>query len=126
MVSVLSIDRFHDGIGVAREPLPEPGSGEPSRYRPPGARPEGAWVPTLPGRAARGAEQGLYGGLPAGNVLKALSLVPDAVRQVGELSAAHYLPYKEMMRFDTRLRALRRAQIELVAGRVSALNECFY
>jgi len=31
-----------------------------------------------------------------------------------------------MMRFDTRLRAISRAQIELLAGRVSALNECFY
>jgi hypothetical protein len=127
VVSVLSIDRLHDGIGVAREPLPVPVPGAPSRYRPPGARPEGAWVPTIPSRAARGAEAGLYGGLPAtGNVLKALSLVPDAVRQLGELSSAHYLPFKEMMRFDTQLRALQRAQIELVAGRVSALNECFY
>jgi hypothetical protein len=64
--------------------------------------------------------------MPAGNVLKALSLVPDALRQLQELSAAHYLPLQEMMHFDTKLRALSRAQIELVAGRVSALNECFY
>jgi hypothetical protein len=30
-----------------------------------------------------------------------------------------------MTRFD-RVRAIERSQIELVAGRVSALNECFY
>ena len=126
VVSVRSIDRFHDGLGLAREPLPEPVPGPPSRYTPRGARPEGAWVPTIPARAARGPEKGLYGGMPAGNVLKALSLVPDALRQLQELSAAHYLPLQEMMHLDTKLRALSRAQIELVAGRVSALNECFY
>jgi hypothetical protein len=126
VVCVRSIDRFHDGLGIARESLPEPVAGEPNRYIPRGARAEDAWVPTIPGRAARGPEKGLYGGMPAGNVLKALSLVPDALRQVRDLSSAHYLPLHEMMRFDTRLRALSRAQIELVAGRVSALNECFY
>jgi hypothetical protein len=126
VVSTRSIDRFHDGLGLAREPLPEPVPGEPSQYAPRGARPEGAWVPTIPARAARGPEKGLYAGMPAGNVLKAMSLVPDAVRQLYDLSAAHYLPLQEMMSFDTKLRALSRAQIELVAGRVSALNACFY
>ncbi len=126
VVVVRSIDRFHDGLGLDWERLPEPVPGEPSHYAPRGARSEGAWVPTIPARAARGPEKGLYQGMPAGNVLKAMSLVPDAVRQLHDLSAAHYLPLQEMMSFDTKLRALSRAQIELVAGRVSALNACFY
>jgi hypothetical protein len=61
------------------------------------------------------------------NVVRAMSLVPDAVRQLRELSAAQYLPLQQVT--DVRAepgRALSRAQIELVAGRVSALNECFY
>jgi hypothetical protein len=127
VVTVLSIDRFHQGLGVALEPLPEPEPGEPSRYRPPGAKPSAAFVPMISGRDATGAEADLYAGLPiAPNVLSALSLVPDEVRQLDDLSSAHYLPNQEMIRFDTRLRAISRAQIELLAGRVSALNECFY
>ncbi|MBW2287932.1 MAG: hypothetical protein JRG90_08925 [Deltaproteobacteria bacterium] len=127
VVTVLSIDRFHRGIGVAPEPLPEPEPGEPSRYRPSGAKASAAFVPMISGRDATGAEADLYHGLPtAPNVLAALSLVPDELRQLHDLSAAHYLPMQQMMRFDTRLRAISRAQIELLAGRVSALNECFY
>jgi hypothetical protein len=127
VVTVLSIDRFHRGIGAELEPLPEPEPGEPSHYRPPGAKPSAAFVPMISGRDAKGAEADLYDGLPAAaNVLSALSLVPDEVRQLDELASAHYLPRREMMRFDTQLRAISRSQIELLAGRVSALNECFY
>jgi hypothetical protein len=127
VVTVLSIDRFHLGIGEEPEPLPDAEPGEPSRYRPPGAKASAAFVPMVSGRDAKGAESDLYSGLPtAPNVLAALSLVPDEVRQLDDLSAAHYLPRREMMHFDTRLRAISRAQMELLAGRVSALNECFY
>ena len=127
VVTVLSIDRFHRGIGAGLEALPAPEPGEPSRYRPPGAKPSAAFVPMISGRGAVGAEADLYHGLPsAPNVLAALSLVPDEVRQLHDLSSAHYLPTREIMRFDTRLRAISRSQIELLAGRVSALNECFY
>ncbi len=126
VVTVVSIDSFCRGLGVPPRPLPEPLPGEPSRRRPPGARPEGAWVPTLPANRARGADADLYRGIPrAANVIRALSLVPDELRALKDLSAAHYLSVEEMM--DLRLgRTLTRPQMELVAGRVSALNECFY
>ena len=60
-------------------------------------------------------------------VLRALSLVPEAVRNWSNVAAAQYLSLPTMMKFsgDTR-RSLNRMQIELVAGRVSAVNECFY
>ena len=125
VVTVVSIDVFCRGIGSAPHPLPEPRPGEPSGYRPPGARPSEAWVPMIPERLATGAESDIYPLKPVGNVVKALSLVPDAVRQLTELSAAHYIPIRKMMRLDVD-RAIDRAQIELVAARVSALNECFY
>ena len=54
-----------------------------------------------------------------------MSLVPDEVRNLLTLSEAMYLGPEQMMRLETD-RALDRAQIELVAGRVSALRECFY
>ena len=124
-VTVLSIDQFCRGLGVSLRPLPEPRSGEPSRRRPPGARPEGAFVPMIRERRARGAEADLYPMFRAGNVIRALSLVPDEVRGLLDLSAAHYLTPEQMI--DLRAgRALDRAQIELIAGRVSARNECFY
>lgn len=127
LVTVLSIDSFCRGMGVPPHRLPAPVAGEPTRYRPPSARDEGAWVPTIPSGAACGAEADLYRGIPnrAPNVIRALSLVPDAVRSLKDLSAAHYLAPADMIDL-TRGRSIDRAQMELIAGRVSALRECFY
>lgn len=58
-------------------------------------------------------------------VIRALSLVPDEVRAWQELAEAQYLSSARMMGFDTG-RAIDRSQMELIARRVSALNECFY
>jgi hypothetical protein len=52
--------------------------------------------------------------------------VPGEVRQLQDLSEAHYLRIDEVIDPRARLPALSRAQMELIAGRVSALNECFY
>jgi hypothetical protein len=126
VVTVFSIDSFCRGLGVDLHPLPAPVEGAPSRYRPASACDEGAWVATIPGTRATGAEKDLYGSAAyAANVIRALSLVPDAVRQLQDLSAAHYLRPAEMIDL-TRGRSIDRAQMELVAGRVSALRECFY
>ncbi len=125
VVTVVSIDSFCHGIGVPLHALPEPVAGEPSCYRPTQARNEGAWVPMIPAADARGLEQGLFGDSRTANVVRALSLVPDEVRQLRELSAAQYLSELQMMDFAVG-RSLSRAQMELIAGRVSALRECFY
>ena len=54
-------------------------------------------------------------------------LVPDAVRMLFRLSGVQYLTLPGFMRFgDLPGRALTRSQVELVAARVSALNDCFY
>jgi hypothetical protein len=126
IVGLVSIDAFARGIGVPPRPLPEPRGGEPTRRRPAGARMGEAWVPWVPESAAKGPEADLYDTPRTGNVLKALSLVPEEVRQLKDLSAAHYLSAREMLDLDNHHRALDRRQIELVAGRVSALRECFY
>jgi len=125
VVTLVSIDAVCRGLGLPLHPLPEPLPGEPSRYRPAQARLEAAWVPMIPAAGAVGREANLWRGRLTANVIRALSLVPDAVRQLSRLSAAHYLPLDRIV--DLRAgRAIDRAQIELVAARVSALNECFY
>jgi hypothetical protein len=125
LVTVVSIDSFCRGLGVPLHPLPEPLPGDPSRYRPPAAELEGAWVPMIPAASASGDESDLWTRGRTGNVLRALSLVPDEVRGLNDLSEAHYLTPEQMMDFR-RGRTLDREQIELIAGRVSALRECFY
>jgi hypothetical protein len=54
-----------------------------------------------------------------------LSLVPSELRAWQDLSAAQYLQPDQMLQFGN-VRGISRSQIELVAGRVSLLNECFY
>ncbi len=125
VVTVVSIDGFHRGLGIPVQPLPEPVPGEPSRRRPPSARLERAWVPMIAEGQATGPEADLYVRGRNANVLRALSLVPDEVRGLRALSAAHYLPLDQLVNLRAG-RALNRMQLELIAGRVSALNDCFY
>ena len=101
----------------------------PSRSR---ARPRATarrWPPILlPENAAPG-DLDIYaemGGRRPANVISALSLVPDNVRWLNDQFAAHYLSWTEMGEIDKQHRTLTRPQLELLATRVSALNECFY
>ena len=127
LVSLVSIDSFCRGIGVPLHPLPEPQPGAPSSYRPPGAvQEEAAWVPMIPVERATGAEADLYGGQTVGNVIRAMSLVPDEVRTLYDLSTAHYLPMGQVRDPSAVVGTLNRMQMELIAGRVSALRQCFY
>ena len=123
-VIVISVDRFHHAMGLPPEPLPSPLPGEPTRVRPEGVVEGEAWVPMQASKRVA-AEMGLPAAAPAPFVIRALSLVPAEMHAWGDLSEAQYLGREDMRRFE-KLRAIDRSQIELVAGRVSALNECFY
>jgi hypothetical protein len=125
VVSIRSIDGFHRAMGLLPEPLPEARPGETTRERPTGAVIDEAWVPMLPNGRLKGDEADLWSG-QTGNVIRALSLVPEAVRWLKDLSAAHYLSDVAMTDFTRGRGPLSRAQTELIAGRVSAINECFY
>ena len=129
VVSVRSIDAFHRAMGIALEPLPEPvlGGAAPSRRRPSEAEKTDAYVAMLPSRKPQGENADLFPG-PAPYVVRAMSLVPDAVRWLKDLSSAHYLSMEggQMLDFAKGRGPLSRAQTELIAGRVSAVNECFY
>jgi alkylhydroperoxidase family enzyme len=120
------LDFFARALGVPPYPLSDALPGDPSRYRPASARGGTAWVPMVAIEDATGAEADLYEGLPfVPNIVRALSLVPGEVKALQRSSAAHYLPVKDIAD-PTARRSLDRPQMELVAARVSALNQCFY
>ena len=126
VVHVFSIDELHRALDIPLEPLPLPIAGAPSRRRPSGARRVAGWLPITPPDALDPEDADLYDNAPiAANVLTALSLVPGNLPWLADLSHAHYLAYAEM-RETGKLREISRAQQELIASRVSVLNECFY
>jgi hypothetical protein len=110
-VCVTAIDAFAEAMGVAVAPLPEPKPGAPSRVRPDGMGEGVAWVPMTEPWVGP-------------NVARALSLVPGGQHSFMSLTAAMYAfgDFAELV-WE---RPLTRPQIELVAARVSSVNECFY
>ena len=104
--SSVIVDTFAQGMGLDMPGLPEPVSGAPTLERSDDVEDAGAWLPLArEGRA---------------NILRSLGLVPSALKLFfGAFGRAYY------MEPDSRF-ALNRAQVELVAARVSAVNECFY
>ncbi len=119
------IDSFCRALGFAPLPFPEPIAGPPSRYRPANLTGGIAWVPILLPENATGPEADLYDGDFVPNIARALSSVPDHVRLLQQESATHYMSMAEIPDASVR-RHLNRLQMELVAARVSAMNECFY
>lgn len=127
VVHVWSVDEFHRALSLPLEPLPEPVAGEPTRIRPAGATSHGSWPPTVRPEDLGEREADIYDGAEyAANVRAAMSLHPDSVRWLSDLFDAHYLSWVEIGSEQESFRVLTRPQRELVAARVSALNECFY
>ncbi|MDF1595442.1 MAG: hypothetical protein P1T08_05015 [Acidimicrobiia bacterium] len=104
-----AVDEFSRALGQSVEPLPDPLPGDPSFEPAPPARPGRSWLPTAG---------------PA-SITQSLSLVPAESAAQEDLHGPLYLTYEQMgdLRFR---RELTRPQMELVAARVSAVNECFY
>lgn len=127
LVTVNSIDAFHRALGIPPEALPSPQAGEASGYRPEGTALSGGWVPMIVDKDVAEAEADLFETPNVGNVTRALSLVPDELRNMHALSTAMYLKVTDIADFGASGgRAITRPQMELLAARVSALNECFY
>lgn len=129
-VLINALDVFARAIGSPPTPLPEPTPGSPSRQRPTTARIDGAWVPQVPVGAEGGEDwTALYGDREyVPQIGRALSLVPDEVAMLNALSGAHYMEIDHVgdPSYAEPGRSLDRLQMELVASRVSAINECFY
>lgn len=127
LAQTVAIDTFARGAGLDPWPLPEPQAGEPTGYRPEGLRQEEAWVPWLTAETVTEAERALFPkDRPVANIRRAMSLVPAEAIGFFDIVEAQYLAAPEMNAFDKEFRAINHAQIELVAGRVSAINGCVY
>ena len=122
----LSIDAFHYALGLPLLPLPEEISGAPTGDVADDVDDLGAWVPVLSKRSPLVKE--LWpNALRLSNVARGLSLVPAQVRDQVTLIEAQYLPLSELTSLGKlENRAISRAQMELIAGRVSSINNCFY
>ena len=127
----VNMDVFARGIGIPPRPLGAARPGEPSRRRPQTATDEGAWIATIPG-GRRGKQDAIdtYGtnaveGAPF--IYRALSLVPEEAQGLIALGGAQYVKIGNFMDLDFSYEPeITRVQVELLAARVSAINECFY
>ena len=104
-----AVDFFHHSLGLEVESLPEPLAGDPTGEVDDRARPGKAWVPMVGGSS----------------IVGALSMVPSEAKAQEQLHGPIYLTYDGMADLDFQ-RGLHRSQMELVAARTSAINECFY
>lgn len=125
VASVVAVDTFDRAIGQSPRPLPKAEPGTPSRYRPKEARRHAAWLPHI-AWDEHGPNEADYFHGNAANIRMALTLVPDEARSFFDLAAHQYLPGNAMRDFTREYRAITHAQIELIAGRVSAMNQCEY
>ena len=104
-----AIDTFHHAVDAALPALPQPIAGDPTGIIDPVARRGPAWVPMVGGSSIRGA----------------LSAVPPEAEAQADMGGSLYMTHEQMADLHF-VRILSRTQIELVASRTSALNECFY
>jgi alkylhydroperoxidase family enzyme len=110
VAQVTTVDTFHRAMSLEVEHLPDPLPGEPTRENPGSpARRTRAWVPMV--------------GPPT--IPTSLSAVPAEMAALEALHGPMYLSFAEMS--DPVIqKGLNRAQMELVAARTSAINECFF
>lgn len=123
------LDVFARGLGIPVRALREPlEDGEPSRKRPAVAKNEGFFTASIPS-APEGGElaEEIFGKVPAANILRSLSLVPEEAKRLNTVMNHEYFSMETI--FDltySSLEGISRPQLELVAAKVSALNQCFY
>lgn len=123
---VTAVDTFARALSVSPFALPEAVAGEPSRIRPEGAIAEGAWVPTIPLGGAGVAEADIYNEGFATNSYRSISLAAPQARMFFDVLAVYYVNRDHITDPTYSSRAISRAQMEVVAARISALNQCFF
>jgi len=123
---ITALDTFDAALGLPRRALPAAVPGEPTRRRPAGATRDLAWVSTVAPEALEPGDVDPYKVHGVKNIHRALSLVPQEVLNFFDLDVELYLKDHEIRDFGRDHRALSHAQIELLAGRISALNGCYY
>lgn len=126
---IVNLDVFARGLGVPSRSLATPAEDKtPSCKRPEEATDEGFFTASIPNLPAGGATaKMLYGKIPAANVFRAVTLVPDEGKRVIDLIGQQYFPAAKLMDFRAdNGHALSRAQVEIVATKISEHNKCFY
>ena len=115
--TVAAVAHFCRNVDVEVPPLPDPQPGTPTRTRPPRlARARFNWVPV-----AEPADE-------VAAVVQAYTAVPDEQHNTWRMADAQYMPVAAMVDPDWSRRpdGLSRAQMELVAARLTRLRDCFY
>lgn len=123
---ITALDTLDLALGLPQRALPAPQPGAPSRHRPAGAKRDLAWVSTVAPEDLGPGDPDPYSIHGVKNIHRALSLVPQEVITFFDLDVALYLKDHEIRDFTREFRALSHVQMELLAGRVSALNGCYY
>ena len=127
VIAVLTgLDKLHQGLGLPPRELPAPMPGEPSRQRPMGAKRNLAYVATLAPEDVGPDDPNPYPVHGDKNIHRGVSLVPQEVFNFFDLDVELYMKDHEIRDFEHDFRAISHAQIELIAGRTSALNGCYY
>ena len=123
----VTIDTIFRVTGLPMPAFPASRGGKPSRYRPAGLHTDVCWVPTIDPAAVGASEMDLFPGRGRPNVGRPLTMVPDAWRMFDRLNRPAYLPFHVVpnVQYEPH-RAISRRQMEMIATRVSAHNECFY
>ncbi|MFT5445739.1 MAG: hypothetical protein ACI9DC_000900 [Gammaproteobacteria bacterium] len=122
----VGLDTLNRAIGAEPAPLPVPQAGAPSRKRPRGARKDLAWVATLSPETIEASDPPIFARHGSVNIHRAISLVPQEAINFFDLDVELYLKDDEIRDFDNEYREISHAQIELIAGRTSFLNGCYY
>ena len=115
--TVAAVAHFCRNIGVAVPPLPAPIAGRPTNSTPERlAAPQFNWVPV-----AEPADQ-------VAAVVQAYTAVPGEQLNTWRMADAQYMPQPEMVdpAWSRRPDGMSRAQMELVAARLTKLRDCFY
>jgi hypothetical protein len=131
LATVIAIDTLAESVDAARPELPPAREGEPRRARPEGAKVTIARVATVAPGEAEGELAEYYARLkspigPPPHIMQSMTLVPRAQIAFQRLMAELYINMGAEMDDLTSQRALKRPQLELLATRISAANDCFY
>lgn len=127
---VVGVDTLLRGLGLALLELPEAVAGEPTRILPEKTSRRVAWVQTIHPKDATGEIAEAW--WPDGeqryvpHVMQALSLAPREAIAFMKLVKPMYLGERPVEDAAYSPLAISRPQMELLAARTSALNECYY
>jgi len=115
VIATLPPIAFARGIGISVPDFPSPSAGEPTGREAAELAPAKLnWVPV-----AAPADQ-------TASVVQALSALPDEWDNLWRLAAAQYMSDRQMDDPLWNRGTLSRPQMELVAGRLSRIRECFF